>query len=184
LHDILRSYKLRDDDYGITIRQGFAWCGAYRQVVYAERLEELPALETELQQDALRGEEFYSGLALPPGRDWREERDRHLSELRCRIEWRRSRVSPPKCLECGSSSILLIPVTDDDDDENGESPEIEHPDCGGCLRVVAVGLARSRDWVFYTPEGDKIATYEAFPSKGLVQRKDSFYEPPDVKPRD
>jgi hypothetical protein len=180
LHDILRSYKLCDDDHGITIRQTFAWCEACRHVVHAERLEDLSVLKSEFDHYTVQGEEFYSWMGLSRGSDWREERERHLNNLRRRIEWRESRANPPKCLECGSTNVLVFPETDDDNDECEQEPEINHPDCDGRLRVPCVGFALSRDWVFYTPDGDKIATYEAFPSKGLVKREHAEQAaPPD-----
>src|SRR6266436_5681412 len=92
LYHILRYYRLEGDDCRITIREAFAWCRDCRQVLHAERLENLVALETELEQDALLGEEVYSAMA-PFCKDWRKERDRHLSNLRRRIDWRRSWVS-------------------------------------------------------------------------------------------
>ena len=70
-----------------------------------------------------------------------------ISELQARINWRKMRRSPPKCLHCGSSEILPIP----------EAEEFDHPVTGFRMKVEGQGFATTDGWrAEYTPEGDLI----------------------------
>src|SRR6186713_1109976 len=102
LFDVLRSYKLQGDEYRLAIQQAFAWCPDCRHVVHTERLDNVPTLEAELDESSSLGKELYAELASPSDGSWQKTKERHVNDLRRRIEWRRSRVAPPRCLECGS----------------------------------------------------------------------------------
>lgn len=71
----------------------------------------------------------------------------YIAELHRRRRWRESRQSPPKCILCGTTKILQLPI-----DEPIPSP------CGGDqLRIQLVGMCSTdfNDW-FFSPEGDRI----------------------------
>ncbi|MFN0021422.1 MAG: hypothetical protein ACKVP0_24490 [Pirellulaceae bacterium] len=121
----------------------------------AEQIESMSALEMEFKDDASQGQDLYSLMVNLPGTDWRDEKDRHLNDLRRRIKWRRSRQSPPKCLECGSTDLLVIPETDEEN-ENQSPQGIEHPGCNGLLQVRGIGFSQNRAWIIYTSEGKKL----------------------------
>lgn len=144
--DILRSYRL-SDHVRITVEQKYAFCKQCSQVVNAEYIPTLTELNAALTEFVEAND--------PAGIKFLEEQ----------IAWLKTRLSPARCLECGSSQIIFATV-----DEETDTAILEHPDCGGILFIRARGFELNRLWIFYTPEGQKIATYEVFPSRGLVNR--------------
>lgn len=75
-----------------------------------------------------------------------------IEDLKKRIEWRRKRKSPPKCLHCGSTHITFLP----DDDE------FFHPKNGERVVKVAIGFISAAEWrAEYTIEGDLITSTES-----------------------
>ena len=71
----------------------------------------------------------------------------HHWELKRRRRWREGRKSPPKCLECGSTEIVLLP----------EGEKVENPTGPGWVEVTVTGhCSTSFNNRSYTPEGDRI----------------------------
>lgn len=164
--DVLRSYKL-DEVTKVTIPVAYGWCERCAQVTAVEALPSLAKIDTDI------------ALAAAADNDarWRE----HLQALR---RWRANRTAPAKCLECGSTHFQQfdeVQESDDLDESDEEYRPLIHPGCGGKLTVNAVGFSRSGAWIFYTPEGDKIAAYDVYASRGLVPRPDDAEQaaPPD-----
>jgi hypothetical protein len=79
-----------------------AWCGTCRRFVEAERIqafEDLAADVHELEYFAAR-----PGL-IPEDRPALAFALRRWPEQRRRLEWRKSRASPARCLACGSVEV-------------------------------------------------------------------------------
>src|SRR5262249_55715999 len=80
-----------------------------------------------------------------------------LAELQLRIQWRQSRRSPPRCLECGSTAIVPIPG----------AGEFLHPETGERVVVVSSGWADCAPWFAeFSPEGEQINTPPATANGG------------------
>jgi hypothetical protein len=74
--------------------------------------------------------------------------DRRIEELRQRIEWRKMRRNPPRCLECGAFDAVAIPM----------GGEFRHPETGELVKELSSGFADTEAWIAeFTPEGDRIA---------------------------
>ncbi len=108
-----------------------AWCGHCRQMVHAEHLLS--------QAEA-------------------EERIIGVSNLRIRQDSERyrqllvSRQSPPRCLQCGGSSIVPASGT-------GSDHQLPHPVCGSALVFRHVGFARHSDETrVFSHEGEYLET--------------------------
>ena len=91
---------------------------------------------------------------------WAQSMGESSDELRERLvtllDWRRFRRSGPKCLICGSESVIPFPIADEEDMEKDWLPT-EHPGCGGTLEAKCMGMTLIRRWPSrYTPEGDPI----------------------------
>jgi hypothetical protein len=70
-------------------------------------------------------------------------------ETELRINWRRNRTSPPKCLHCGSTNIMPIP----------DAKEFAHPITGERVVVAGCGFVSTDEWhAEFTPEGDVLCS--------------------------
>ena len=72
-----------------------------------------------------------------------------IAETQLRINWRRNRISPPKCLQCGLSDIVPVPT----------DGEFQHPQTGERVVVASSGWMSTDQWhAEFTPEGDVISS--------------------------
>ena len=69
----------------------------------------------------------------------------HREELERRRQWLLTRVSPPRCLSCGSSDIIPVP-----------HGRIAHPEQEGWIDVEVLGWADPCYEWFFTPEGERL----------------------------
>jgi hypothetical protein len=135
------TYRLSDGSE-LSVDQQPAWCPSCRTFVLGELV---PSIE-----DILRSmEEVRSGdpkrmlLLKMIERSVADE----LAELSSREEWRRSRRSPPRCLECGCDQIVPLPG----------SKEFPHPATGEPVIETSSGFASMERWAAtFTPEGERI----------------------------
>jgi hypothetical protein len=147
MSDQLRSYQL-DGDERLTIRQAFAWCSTCKEIVWAEVIQDIQTLEDELTEWLVFLESPHDDI----GDDYP-----HEQTMSQRIAWRRMRVSPPKCLECGSTEVSFAKEIEDEERET-EYWEFIHPECGGLIHIKGDSLVLNRSWTLYTPEGDLIGS--------------------------
>jgi hypothetical protein len=82
------------------------WCWSCSGFVRVEVLRELSELEAELGE-AKAAESERPDLFVHPARDGLPE-IRLSHNLMRRVEWRRTRASPARCLECGSIEIVPL----------------------------------------------------------------------------
>lgn len=158
--DIQRTYKLAQD-VDISIPVAYGWCECCAAVTTVEALPTEEKIEADIVFAAAEHNSRETQL-------WRER----LQHLR---RWRASRISPAKCLECGSTQFSRFEEIEEYDEASDWDEEwlpLIHPGCGGTLTLRGVGFSRSRMRIDYTPEGDKIAAYDVYASRGLVRRPD------------
>lgn len=98
----------------------YAWCLDQGRIVLSEwfpSLEDLAAERAEVAE--LRQSMPEEDMVDVPTLDWVDQQ----------IRWRRQRVSPPRCLECGTTRLVR-----GKDPRDTASP-IEHPGCGGDIAM-------------------------------------------------
>ena len=142
------NYRLPSGDK-LSILQQPAWCPSCRAFVIAEELPSVESLEGEIHllqaanPVALQTWAFVSNGAPVKGR---------IAELRRRIEWRRGRIRPPRCLYCGALEVVPIPA----------SGEFRHPQTGEQVMVASSGWADTAPWVAdFSPEGEHLTEQDA-----------------------
>lgn len=160
-HEILCSYQITENR-NLTIRQTFAWCNTCKKVVWAEKIEDVSRLEKE--RLSMLKSNTYAWLPIKP-EDQEAIRVRSVEDIDARIEWRKARISPPRCMECGSINIVFS-----EEYKRSGRMRFDHPSCSGIITVKWLGESVNMLWYFYTPEGEKIAEYNVSPSKGLIPR--------------
>jgi hypothetical protein len=108
-----------------------AWCFACHSLRSAERLWEADHLREIIRQ--LEEGELSAGAGDTRSDQGDEETSRQLHQLqwfRHAYQWRLTRQSPPRCLECGSTDLRpLAPGVED------RLNSFEHPGCGGTFRL-------------------------------------------------
>jgi hypothetical protein len=129
--DILRSYVLEDGSK-LTIPTTYAWCHGCTEVTAVERLPSLSKIEATISECNDSPEDA--------------KRCQYYKDLKA---WRTLRVSPAKCLECGSDHF-------DPFERFPRADSIIHPGCGGSLRLRIAGTSGSRAWLHYNPEGERL----------------------------
>jgi len=121
------------DGTKLSILQEPAWCSACKAFVIAEVVPSVESLEEKIRGLQAGDPELLQTWAFVSNGAPVEER---ITELRRRIEWRRSRRSPPKCLHCGSLGSVPIPM----------SGEFAHPHTGERVIVGSSGFAVTDSW--------------------------------------
>lgn len=144
-------YRLPDGSK-LHIMQQPAWCAACRRFVIAEEVPTVEWLQAEIsrfQQPEFQqpDSEAFTIWAFVSNNQPVAER---IEELRRYIEWRQSRQSPPRCLECGSLELTLTPM----------DGEFAHPATGERVVVGGQGWADTGSWsAEFSPEGVQLHTH-------------------------
>lgn len=130
---------LLEDGSKIHVEQQPAWCRACDSFVPAELLQPVEHLEREIA----RLQSWLSGRwVMPSGQ--RKRGKEMLAEVEKRLSWRRGRVSPPRCLQCGSIEVVPVPG----------SGEFSHPATGERVVSASSGFADAAPWfAAFSPEG-------------------------------
>tara|TARA_R110002049_G_scaffold133887_2_gene293272 strand:+ start:177 stop:740 length:564 start_codon:yes stop_codon:yes gene_type:complete len=143
------------DGTNIGLRPTIAWCCRCSDFIDAEWIPSLDQIKNELREltdpSSRRASSFTSTEPPFDKSPFIERRARLYAEAKDeasrRIQWRADRVSPPKCLICGSTEIHFP----------GDDQTVEIPG-HGTATVNWTGMCSTDfcNW-FYTPEGDRIA---------------------------
>ncbi|MGL6074990.1 MAG: hypothetical protein ACRC8S_12595 [Fimbriiglobus sp.] len=135
------------DGSTLTVEQQPAWCPACRRFVLAERIPEMAELEDRLaavRSSHSERRRLLTALGQSPAGE--------AKELIRRIGWRQGRVSPPRCLECGTAGVHTLPA----------SKEFAHPATGEPVMLVSSGFASMERWVAgFTPEGQARQNFQS-----------------------
>lgn len=145
-------YELTDGAM-IGLHPTIAWCCQCEAFIDAEWIPSLEHVEEELRKasdpNSLR--DMLSSLGLPmdpPAFPERLEKMHEEGKLEAarRVQWRKQRSSPPKCLMCGSTDIHFP----------GDDQTVEIPGRGTAL-VEWTGMCSTDfcNW-YYTPDGIRI----------------------------
>jgi hypothetical protein len=152
------------------------WCHRCRRITDGEDLSTVEEIDKQIRDLNDPSSELYRmtrhGLVnelLGKGEELLEER---LAELQRRRRWRKSRQSPPKCIHCGTSEILALPM----------GVPVPNPLGDGEIQVDCVGMCSTsfNEW-FFTPEGDRIPrdtqpTYWYHPELDKPEHRKRFQE--------
>lgn len=146
LYSAFLDYRLPDGSL-LHVRQQECWCPNCDCFLMAEEVPTLAELEAELVRLMNPDEELRQVVAF-----LEVPIEKRIEDARRRIEWRRTRKAPPKCLHCGSSNITILPHLD-------ESQEFNHPKTGERVVVAGRGFSDDAPWhAEFTPEGDIITS--------------------------
>jgi hypothetical protein len=167
--EILEFYGSRGDYYELAdgthvdVRSQPVWCRRCGKFTDGEEIELLEEIDQQIADIQDPTSELYRMTKDTfPTADGRPRFRPHFTDLlRQRRRWLSGRESPPKCLECGSTGIVVF----------RESERAENP-CGpGWVEITVTGLcSTSFNNRFYTPEGDRIPrdtkpTYWSWPGE-------------------
>jgi hypothetical protein len=127
------------------------WCAQCVSITDGEKIESLATIDkdlADLRDPASFSYQMWTNNAVHEvlgGGD--KLREGHVEALKLRRQWRESRTSPPRCIECGSTEILPFP----------ENEAVNNPAGPGTVTMSAVGHVSTgwTGWVF-TPEGERI----------------------------
>ena len=128
------------------------WCHRCRMITHGEALSTVEEIDTQIRDLNDPSSEPYRmtrhGLLdelLGKGEEVLQER---VAELQRRRRWREERRSPPKCIHCGTTQIMLLPL----------GVAMPNPEGPGQILVDCVGMCSTifNEW-FFTPEGDRLA---------------------------
>ena len=132
-----------------------AWCDQCQDFVDGEMIPSLKRLEdelAELRDPTSARSRFHTDDEPPFDQPLYRARRKQLyantiNEAELRVDWRRDRAAPPKCLHCGSANITFP------DDTNATMMTGR-----GLVEVKMAGFCSAvfMNW-FFTPEGDRIS---------------------------
>jgi hypothetical protein len=161
-------YEFSESDH-IDLQAVPVWCRRCARITEGEELlttEELDRLINDLQDTSTEIYKFTRHGVLEELLGKGEEHVQEcIIDLQRRRQWRESRVSPAKCIQCGSTDIVFFRL-----DEPMPSPRGR-----GEVQIQIVGMCSTsfNEW-FFTPEGDRIprdtqSTYWSHPDPRLKQ---------------
>lgn len=142
-------YKFEDGSQ-INVISRLVWChrcGEFTDGESIESLDEIDRLLADLHSPSLVfSQMLYDRLGA-------------IERMEERRRWLSGRRSPPKCLRCGSTEIIVLP----------EGERAENPSGPGWIKITVTGHCDTEfSNRFYTPEGDRIPietlpTYRTWP---------------------
>jgi hypothetical protein len=144
--DVLEFYGSRGDSYEcedgscVGVISKLVWCRRCGDFTHSESIEGLDEIDQLLADLHDPSSEVSRGLRY---------RLRIIEQMEERRRWLLGRRSPPKCLECGSTDIVIF--------RSGE--RAEYPGGPGWVEITVTGhCSTSFNNRCYTPEGDRIPT--------------------------
>src|SRR5689334_13399853 len=166
-------YEFSDSDH-LDLQSTPVWCHRCGRVTHGEDLSSVEELDEQIRDlndptsEAYRSARY--GILEEEFGTGEQFRQEYLEKLRRRRTWRDSRISPPKCIRCGSTDILALPC--------GEA--VASPLGNGAIRVECIGMCSTvfNEW-FFTPEGDRIPrdtkpTYWSYPEADDPEKSREF----------
>lgn len=153
--DQLRTYHLAEA-IDIHVETQWAWCGACQCVVAAERIRPLSEIQHDLDSLIAREPsmmEWVGDVKKIAPDDFEARFSRMVAHFASRRDWRQSRQSPPRCLECGRIEITPFVRQRSSNPDLDSVQILEHPNCGGRIRLRCAGFSLSRGSIPYTSEG-------------------------------
>jgi hypothetical protein len=127
------------------------WCHRCGKITHGEELSTIDDIDKQIRDLNDPSSELYRmtrhGVLdelLGKGDEFLHEQ---IAELQRRRRWREERKSPPKCIHCGTTQIVALPM----------GVPVPNPGGPGQIQVDCVGMCSTNfnEW-FFTPEGDRI----------------------------
>lgn len=150
-----RSYLLAPRQR-VPLHDGAAWCCACCAFVAAERLMSLDEIDAELkraksdaaafQPEPTQATDGTPGPSVDPHERARAHRREEVENWERLRDWRLTRVSPRKCLQCGSTIVRLL----------GHARRHRHPITDEPIEIELACHMSMTIHELYTPEGDAI----------------------------
>jgi hypothetical protein len=127
------------------------WCRRCQELHDGEYIEPLSEIDQQLADLRNQNSHLYQWTQDSEAGPNGKFRMELIAEALRRREWRERRLSPPKCLFCGATDIVVLPLGN----------EIPCPFSAGTLIMECVGMYDGAlgDWIF-SPEGDRISMDE------------------------
>ena len=141
-------YLLEDGTF-LRINATPAWCRVCQKITEGEHIEPMAEIDQQLADLEDEKSRLYQvAQSDGAGPEFRLE---VIAETSKRRKWRERRMAAPKCLHCGTTDILVLPL--------GE--EIASPSSSGTLILEFAGFASVAfsDGLF-SAEGDRLASAE------------------------
>jgi len=129
---------------------GPVWCHRCGTITHGESLSTIEEIDQQIRDLGDPSSELFSMTQnsllaeMGHGEEFRREQ---ITELQRRRRWRESRKSPPRCIQCGTTEILPLPL----------GVPVPNPLGKGEIQIDCIGIF-STDFTgwFFTPEGDRI----------------------------
>ena len=127
------------------------WCHNCGKIAHGEMIETLEEMNQQLADLRNPRSELYRFLAKDFTHEYKDLGEAftrmHGEERERRRRWRTGRVSPPRCLRCGSTNIFVFPI----------NQSVSNPAGPGTVEVIIRGMCSTyfNEW-FFTPEGERI----------------------------
>ena len=131
-----------------------SWCYDCNALVDAESFPELSAFErvlTRLLANGLDDDDRETAKLLET--DEEKFLTQQISEWRARLDWRKNRVSAPRCLTCGSTHIQVLFDESRFTSFDNALAAFSHPSCGGTFRRAEIGHGNPRGQAKFNGEG-------------------------------
>ena len=126
------------DGSRVHVRQAESWCNGCEAFVMSELVQSLPELKEEVAELAATKKERSIGRPLSA----------RLADARLRLQWRKKRHDPPRCLQCASTDIVFV----------SNAREFVHPQTGERVVRSDFGFVDTAPWhADFSPEGLPLA---------------------------
>jgi hypothetical protein len=142
------NYYQLPDGSKLDVHRKPVWCRHCQAFSEGEWLQSVPELEQAIAAYSdINSAERQRVLQSSFIQDKAGSLAKRLAQSTVRLQWRKGRATPPKCLECGTTEIVDL----------GNGQEIASPCSPGTLTIQLVGMCSTefRNY-FYTPEGNRI----------------------------
>jgi hypothetical protein len=143
-------YELEDGGR-IDVRTRPVWCRGCGAFTHGEQIEPLNEIDEEVARLTARRAEIIREMrteAHPMVQDLGPPYSlEHIGDLNLRRRWRAARASPPRCIACGSTDIVVFPF----------NKIVSHPGGPGTIEVRCTGFCSTpfNEW-YFTAEGQRI----------------------------
>lgn len=122
-----RVYERPNLEYGLPVRAKLGWCNECCNAVAVEFIPEIDQLTEELDHERRKASICEVDTGLP---------NNHQIWAESRLEWRKNRNSPSRCLECGTTDIIDF---GDGLATKGGDKIAKHPNCNDRGNLVNYG---------------------------------------------
>jgi hypothetical protein len=145
------NYYRLDDGGQIDLHSHPVWCRRCSTISHGERIESVDDIDrqiAQLQDPSTLAYQMWTNNTFHEMFGGGEEmRRNYIDKVKKRRQWRERRISPPKCIICGSEDVFAFPLDE----------PVPNPEGSGTITVSAIGMCSTdfNEWCF-TPEGERL----------------------------